>query len=264
MSTISYKTSSPAGDLFSFLAGVRQLWADTGKKGIVYQRIGMVGNGYPDSIQPFKNEQGEPVCMSVGMFNKLRPLLLSQDYIEDYVQYDGEDVDFDFDILRLGKFTGQPLGSLHRWPAYCFPQMAADHSKPWVSVPRGELSGKILINFTARYRNNVMTYYFLRKYESNLVFVGLPDEHEIFCKKWGVWMPHLAEDNFLELAKEMANCKFFLGNASACYHLAEAMKVPRILETFPNMPHVIPIGENAFDFYHQDAGEYYFNKLITA
>jgi hypothetical protein len=39
------------------------------------------------------------------------------------------------------------------------------------------------------------------------------------------------------------------------------MKVPRILEVFPLMPNVIPIGEKAYDFYHQGAVEYYFKLL---
>jgi hypothetical protein len=28
------------------------------------------------------------------------------------------------------------------------------------------------------------------------------------------------------------------------------------------MPNVVPIGENAYDFYHQGGIEYYFNKMI--
>ena len=43
--------------------------------------------------------------------------------------------------------------------------------------------------------------------------------------------------------------------------LAEAMKVPRILEIFPIMPNVIPVGEHAYDYYHQGGVEYYFKKL---
>lgn len=81
---ITYKTSSPAGDLISFLAGIKQMHKETGKKGVVYQRLNMVGVGYAEAIHPYSNQEGEPVAMTKEGFNMLVPLLRSQDYIEDY------------------------------------------------------------------------------------------------------------------------------------------------------------------------------------
>ena len=81
---LKYKTSSPAGDLISFLAGVKKVWEDTGRKAIIYQRLNMPGVATPTSIHPFKNDEGDEVCMNEYMFDKLRPLLLSQEYIEDF------------------------------------------------------------------------------------------------------------------------------------------------------------------------------------
>ena len=54
-----------------------------------------------------------------------------------------------------------------------------------------------------------------------------------------------------------------MGNASVCYQIAEALKVPRILETFPMMPNVVPMGKDGYDFYAQSACEYYFDKLLN-
>ena len=260
---ITYKTSSPAGDLISFLAGIKQMYKETGKKGIVYQRLEMVGMGYPDSIHPYQNQEGEPVCMTRQIFDMLVPLLRSQDYIEDYRVYNGETVDFNFDLIRLERYTGQPNTSLSRWYSYVFPEMASDLSEPSLTVYGGEKRNKIVVNFTQRYRSHIIDYHFLREYQNQIVFAGLKKEHEIFCNTWNLEIPLLVVNDFLELAKVINNSLFFAGNASMCFQIAEALKVPRILETFPRMPNVVPTGKFAYDFYHQDAVEFYFRKLIN-
>ena len=43
---LKYKTSSPAGDLISFLAGVKKVWEDTGRKAIIYQRLNKIGRAH--------------------------------------------------------------------------------------------------------------------------------------------------------------------------------------------------------------------------
>ena len=55
--------------------------------------------------------------------------------------------------------------------------------------------------------------------------------------------------------------KFFIGNLCFAYSIAEALKIPRLLETCPDFPVVFPIGGKAFDFYHQVHFEKFFNKL---
>lgn len=263
MGIITYKTSSPAGDLISFLAGIKKIWEDTGNKGIIYHRLEMEGASYPGASHPFKNKQGDVICFNNEMFKMMKPLICSQEYIEDYCVYTGQLIDVDFDKVRLEVFTNQPLGSLNRWPFYVWPQMACDLSMPWLFVSRENRFGnKIIINFTERYRNPTVNYFFLKKWEKDIVFVGLPHECKIFNEKWGLCIPYFKPDNFYYLATAISGCKFFLGNASFCFQLAEALKVPRILETFQYAPNVIPTGINAYDFYHQESLEYYFDKLV--
>ena len=45
--------------------------------------------------------------------------------------------------------------------------------------------------------------------------------------------------------------KFFIGNQSIAFPMAEALKVPRLLEAEPLFPVVQPVGKNAYDFYFQ-------------
>lgn len=267
---IRYKTSSPAGDLISYLAGVKEMHAHTGQKGIIYQRINMPGVGYADSIHPFQNEEGAPVCMPEMMFKMLRPLICVQPYIEDYRIWKGEEVDFDFDLIRQERYTNQPKGSLNRWYGYIFPEMQTDLSLSWLdygitqySYKELTLPAKIIINFTQRYRNHIVTYHWLKPFQDRIVFAGLLKERDIFCREWDIDIPLLQCDNFLQLANEMVKAKFFMGNQSMCFQIAEGLKIPRILETFPLMPNVIPIGENAHDFYHQNAAQYFFHKLLN-
>ena len=267
MNVIKYLISSPSGDLISFLSGIRQIWVDTGKKGVIYHRLDMVGSSYDGAIHPYHNDEKEPVCFNQYSFDMMRPLLLSQDYIEDYVVYKGQEFDFDLDRVRRKDFTNQPLGSLNRWPNYVFPQMAADLSQEWVSLPEGinnPYKNKIILNFTQRHRNTFLTYFFLKEYQQKLIFAGVQKERDVFCQQWDLDISLMQVDNFYELAKNIKNCMFYMGNQSFCFQLAEAQKTPRLLEIFPLMPNVIPIGENAYDYYFQDAVEFYFNKLLKS
>lgn len=260
---IYYKTSSPAGDLISFLAGVKKMYERTGRKGVIYQRLNMEGGSYYGAVHPFLNEREHPICMNQYMFDMLKPAILTQEYIEDFLVYDGQKVDFDFDLIRQERFTGQPGGSLNRWFFYVFPEMACDLSKPWFHVePTNDFSNTVILNFTLRHRNPLIDYSFLRNYEGSLLFVGLPEEYNAFKNEWKLDIEHLKVNNFYELASAIKGCKFFHGNQSFCYQLAEAMKVPRLLEKFVQMPNVVPVGENAFDYYAQLAAQLHFVELF--
>lgn len=267
---IKFKTSSPAGDLLSMLAGIRELWLKTGKRAIIYQRLNMVGAGTQDTIHPFENQFKEPVCMNEYMFNMLKPLLLNQEYIEDFIIYNGQNINYDLDKIRQEIFTNQPKGSINRWVFYAFPEMNTDLSGSWLKTSHDFNSDysivkndKIIINFTQRYRNNYITYFFLKQYQLDIVFAGLKKERDLFCNEWGLDIPLLEVNDLLELADLMRVCKFYLSNASMAFQIAEGLKIPRILETFYLMPNVIPMGKNGYDFYSQASLEFHFNKLNT-
>ena len=66
---------------------------------------------------------------------------------------------------------------------------------------------------------------------------------------------------FLEMAQIIQSCKFFLGNLSFGYTIAEGLKVPRLLEASPDFPLMYPYGKNAYDFYFQEHFENLFKLL---
>ena len=264
MQSITIKTSSPAGDVLAMLAGVKELVNQIGVKAIIYQRLNMKGIAHDGAKHEFKDNDNDPICMNEYMFNMLKPLLLEQDYIEDYIIFDGQKYEYDFDKARMEIFTNQPRGSLNRWLFYVYPQCSTNLSGRWLKVDKTEkFKDKILINQTDRYRNYLLNYYFLKKYEQHIIFTGLYNEYEKFCETWDIEVPYLWVDNFLELAKVIKSCKFFVGNQSSCFQIAEALKIPRLLEISPNLPNVIPIGENAYDAYHQEHIEFLFAKLYN-
>ena len=60
------------------------------------------------------------------------------------------------------------------------------------------------------------------------------------------------------MARIIKSSRFFIGNQSIAYPMAEALKVPRLLEAEPLFPVVQPVGNNAFDFYYQP----HFEKFV--
>jgi hypothetical protein len=209
-------------------------------------------------------------------FDMMKPLIEAQSYVNSFNIWKGEEIIVDLDKHRE-RALGMPYGSIHRWLGFCYPDTQCDLSKPWIKVDQfgsfthhqdgsitaeSKYPSKVLINRTSRYNKPYLTYWFLEKYKENLMFCGLPEEHQKFQKDWGFELPLLIVDNFLELAIAIKCCKFFLGNQSMCYAIAEALKVPRLLEVCDFAPNVQPIGPNGFDFQFQEGLVYLVDKLM--
>ena len=106
---------------------------------------------------------------------------------------------------------------------------------------------------------DIMLHHLLKKYE-NLLFTGLNHEYKILKEE----VPNLQFydcKDFLEVAQIIKSSKFFLGNLSFGFPVAEALKVPRLLEGSPEFPLVYPHGKHAYEFYFQGHFEKWFNHL---
>lgn len=265
MEFLKFKHSANSGDLIAAMAGIHEVCAKRNKKAIIYQRLNMPGSYYEGATHPIKDSNNIDVTMNLKMFEYLKPLIEGQDYVHEFLIYNGEQVDFDLDNIRNFKIN-IPLGQIQRWYFYVYPQMACDLSEGWINVPENKitpLSQYIIINRTEMYNNFNITYFFLKYYQERLIFAGTQDEHKKFCLDWGINIPLLVVNNFNELASAINDCMFFLGNQSFCWNLAEAMKIPRILEVCEFAPNCIPVGYDGYDFYHQHSLEYYFKKLLN-
>lgn len=283
MSTYFFKFSQLPGDLINFLPGIKHVCERDNRKAIIV--LGLDINWQT----PYSATRESASTLTQKTFDSIKPLLLSQSYIADVVSWQefsprtyelwcdffkilrtpAEMIEFhnthfnwiiDLDKIYLTP-TNIPFGNIHRWPWYCYPDMACDLSVPWLEVePDDSMQDMIVVNRTLRARNEGINYRFLSDHK--VLFVGHSDEYEDFMRDNELHdLRYCITGNIMELAIAIRSCKFFIGNQSLCFALAEAMKVPRILETCRELPNVIPSGQKAYDFYFQSTLEYYFNEL---
>ncbi len=258
-----------SGDLISIMAGLRQIWSSTGKKIKILQRINLPAYYYEGQVSVIKDKEGSSVCMNEMMFFMIKPLVEAQEYIESFEVWEGQAFDLDYDLTRDTKSIPMPAGTMHSWYEAVFPQTSTDLSVPWLSANKssisvGYYSDKILVNRSQRYYNPYVSYYFLKQYEDRLLFSGTQDECDSFCGQWNLTIRRLDEvDNFYQLAQIIQWCKFGIYNQSLNFHIADALKAPRILELCAAFPNTFITGANGYQFYRQAALEFFVNKLIN-
>lgn len=259
------------GDIVAVMAAVKKYWDITQRKVDFVQQINALAQYYPGATHPTTNADGQNVCVNDAGFDMMKPLLESQPYIHKMVKYEGQHIDLDFDVIRGKTFVNLPNGMIQSWIMYAFPDLAADLTKPWIELPdapehpiRKQVDGKIILNFTERYRNQLTDYFFLQNYAPDLIFAGTEREHWLFCNKWKLNIPRLEVKDFLEYAYAIKYARFLTGNQSLGWNIAESMKTPRILELCQYAPNCMPfVGEDSYGFFHQVGLEYYWRVLYN-
>ena len=88
---------------------------------------------------------------------------------------------------------------------------------------------KIAVIATCRYRNVFVDMGALKPFREHLVFVGLPEEYEDFCKKYFTLEYMNTGKSMHDIARCFSCIKGVIGNQSGLFALAECMKIPRIL-----------------------------------
>lgn len=263
----SFKISVFSGDIIYTLAGIKACCERNNCKAEIYIWL---DRKWQDSVEG----QSHPYGVNQYALDMIKPLLESQPYVAFCKKWEGETVAVDLDQLRTEKISTMPRGSIVHWPAQIWTDMHADAGKAWLDLDNLNwtsidyavkqdlyMAGKIIVNRTSRWRNEMIHYWYMREVKDQLIFAGVPQEHEDFCKSWDIQIPLLKVRNFLELAVAIRTCKFFIGNQSLCFAIAEAMKTPRILEICPFAPNVIPVGGEAYAFLHQFALEWLVKDL---
>lgn len=262
MDFITFKHSFNSGDLITVLPGIKHICEKNNTKAIVYQRLNLPADYGHNDPHPIAFE-GKPVCMNRYMFNMIKPLIESQEYIERFEIWEGQQVQFDYDKTRQSSQMPLPGGDIHKWPSLIYPQLECPLDGPWIDAPASGSNGHIVINLTERYRNPYISYFFLKENQGDCIFVGNPNEANKFNNQWGLNIWHKPVGDFMMLAKIINGCRFFIGNQSFCWHLADAMKVPRILEVCARYPNTFPTGPDGYSFITQEALEFRFHKLLN-
>jgi len=220
-------------------------------------------NFYIDTEKPLEpnarnyKKFGDKVYLTNKSVNMLFPLLSKITYIQNFDKLTNQKVDIDFNLIREMPINFN-IDSV-RWyshltgvhPNLIEPYIFADAHK--------HIKNKVVIMRNTRRKNYIINYKFLKNYK-DLIFIGLEEEYEDLKKE----VPNLEFyncKNFLEVAEIIKASKFYLGNLSFGYTIAEGLKVPRLLESVPEFPLVYPNGKEAYDFYFQEHFEKLFNHL---
>lgn len=266
----TFKHMANIGDVIACLAAVKKYYEATNRKVVFCQMLNAPGGYYMGAVHPTVDENGVQVTMNQLMFDMIKPLVEYQPCIERFEKFEGQEAVVDLDVIRGKTQVNMPHGMLAAWPFYAFPDLAIDLSKPWLEISDledesilSQVRGKIVVNFTERYRSNIVHYYFLKKYSHSLIFSGTDREHHLFMSRWNLNIPKLQISNFLELAYALKNSRFLLSNQSMQWNLCEAAKLPRLLEVCAFADNCQPfVGKDSFGFFYQEGLEYYFNEMF--
>ncbi|MCD0487101.1 hypothetical protein LPB86_02595 [Pedobacter sp. MC2016-14] len=250
---INFIHAGNAGDIIYALPTLKAIYKLTGVPINLYLLLDQ-----PHGLDPMYTHPLGNVTLNLQMANMLTPLIDQLEYINSCLPYQSEEID-----IKLDLFRELPLlldkGNIIRWYNYTtgiLPEVAT----PWLkATPSQNFSDKIVIARSQRYRNPHIDYNFLNKYK-NLCFIGVKSEYEEIVQ----CIPKIEfveVSNFLQMAEIIAGAAFFIGNQSFPFSIAEALKVPRILETSFEAPNVIPDGDNGFDFLLQEHFEWHVENL---
>jgi len=215
--------------------------------------------GVDKKLDKYRPNNYSPYLLPSHTFKMLFPLLKSQKYISKIEKFAGQNIDINFDLFR--KF---PVSLQFDNLRYYFHVvgMQPDLSLSYIDVDEHKIiKNKIVIHRTLRYRNALINYKFLSKFDSP-VFIGIMKEYEDLKKDIKNLEFYNCKDLY-EMAMIIKSCRFFIGNSSIGHSIAEGIKVPRILEACPDFPAAYPHGDDAFDFYFQNHFENqcsYFDK----
>lgn len=251
------------GDVVASLPAMNEYYKKTGKKATLYLENGRLAKYYAGATHPTRNEASQMVMLNPKMIEMLIPLFKAQPCIEDCRMWNEELIGIDLNKIReAGIDTSK--GCISRWYFWVFPDLACDLTEQWLVVPETDkdlAKGKIIISRSERYLNEHINYSFLKKYEPDLVFIGTEIEHTLFKLRFGLNLPHLIVNDFLELAQAISQSRFHISNQTMAFQISQGLKHPRILEMCSWANNVIPVGEDAYDFLAQPALEYYTELL---
>jgi hypothetical protein len=250
---LNFLHSGNAGDIIYALPSIKKLHELTGVPINLYLKLNVQNKLREGHNHPLGN-----IMLNQKMVDMLFPLLRAQSYISTTEVYSNKQIDIDLDYFRSG-FIPMDASNIARWCGY-ITGVTPDLWKPWLTVePDTSFAQDIVIARSARYHNKTISYSFINQY-NNLKFIGVKSEYKEI-KRLIPKIEWVEQADFLQMARIIAGCKFFIGNQSFPYAVAEALKVPRILEVAYDVVNVVPEGENGHDFFLQPHFEWLVSHL---
>lgn len=251
-----FKHSGTYGDLIYSLALVRHLGG--GEFYLHLGQIDWVARHYYGSTPP-PVHQGR---MTEQDFEQLAPLMQAQSYISKFAVLDPQTTEITDNLDRFrAAFVGHPGNYVDIyasvWGITDSETQRQLRTQPWLTVPgpRSIPNKPYVLNRTARWQssNCPRAYDELREQglESQTVFVGTEQEHELFQQQTGWRLDYQPTRDLLDLAEVIAGADEFIGNQSLALSLAIGLGVPYACELRADLP----IERN--ECYFPDQGDYF-------
>jgi hypothetical protein len=243
------KHSGNAGDIIYSLNTIKAI----GEQVILFLNLDQPAKYAPGFTHPLGN-----VMLNSYMFNNLKPLLKSLDFIYDVLPYNGQKVDYDLDKFRESGFNLSAY-DIKRWYEIVYPELACEVEEQIFEIDEPK-NDYLVINRTQRYNNSQIDYTFLNEVENTKVFVGTESEFKLMESKIE-GLEYYKPKDFLDLAY-FIDAGIFIGNQSMCFAIAEQMKSRRLLELYYGCPNVIPMGGEHYEAFNQKGFIHGINQLL--
>ena len=245
---ISFLHSGHLGDVINALPVIKEV-----SKNHVCNLYLQTKKLLPTKVIGYKHP-GDKVYMSEKMVDMVIPLLKEQKYLNIVEKFNNQTVDVDLDLFRKIPMNFN-LDEV-RW-YFHLTGVHTDLSNPYIEVKNHQkIKDKVVIMRSTRRKNIFINYKFINNYK-DILFIGLEEEYLDLKKE----IPNLEFydcKNFLEAAEIIKSSKFFIGNSSFGFTIAEGLKIPRLMESFPEFPVIYPNGGLGYDFYFQVHFEHLF------
>ena len=224
---ILFSHSGHLGDILYSLHFCRELAASYGIKHFNYHiRTNVEAPELKRVKHPCKD-----VRITAGSAKFLAGLLENQDYI-DSVSYGDE---LPENAIDLDCFRKLPVNFDAGNIADYYYDLTDKHlpRRFWESVisvePDCKYQDKIVVIATCRYQNIFVDMNALKQFREHLIFAGLPEEYNDFCKNYFEIEYLDGVKSLNDIARYFSGVKGVIGNQSGLFSLAECMKIPRIL-----------------------------------
>ncbi|GAB3938294.1 hypothetical protein [Mucilaginibacter myungsuensis] len=235
--------SGNAGDIIYALPTIKRIYQETNVPINFLLKLGR-----PMNLSNYSEHSMGNVMLNQKTADLIKPLIEGQSYINSCRVYNNEVIHIDLDFFRSG-LVPQNRGNIARWCSY-ITGASPKLYEPWLTVePDASYKDTIVLARSARYQNQNIDHSILAKHK--LVFLGVESEYKAMKKLLPdlQWQP---VDDFLHMARIIAGSKFFIGNQSFPYSIAEGLKTPRLLEVSYEVINVVPEGPNGYDFLFQE------------
>ena len=198
-------------------------------------------------LAPAMNHLGGAVMLNEAMIHFITPLLLRQRFIANTHYLPETDIPvecIDFDIIRSNA-VNTSAGNIVDYYHKAFGVLNRSDT-PWLELGSSDdfrETRDIIIGRSQRYLNDRINYEALQSHTGSKAFVGTQAEYAAFTQAFpGLTLEYLPAKSALEVAQLISRARVYVGNQSFFFAIAEALKAPRLLETFEPVPNVVPSG----------------------